>query len=1265
GTELLGAPGGFALCDYAKQPEPVNLIPNGGFEEGAQGWSLGAGQTIDEDIAHSGRRSVRLSIPAGEPGRSNVGVTVAVKPNTRYRAELWIRRENVGVTGTYVSERDDAGNLTGTATQYGRAVPAVDGVWHQQVWDLRTQPATTQLNIRGDIYNSTGTIWLDDFALYELGEGDYRPIKGSGRAEGEAVRITGALPDANLQLEATLTGDEDCIRVEGLVRDSTGKDRAVGVRFSLPIDAEGWTWWGDAEDREAVAAGGVYRRTYECKAGIGVCSIYPWSALTGPDAGLSLALPLAQGPRVFVIEHDQRQPAMQLTFYAGLCADSGNHPSRFPFSFVIYRHDPAWGMRAAMERYYELFPESFVKRPPFEGYLNYANLERFDPATHELVISNVRLDDCSDFGEGYDFIYHCHGCYDFRMVPWDDPTLPSDEVVLGLLEEMVAAEQQQPRSYVPTAETIRKLCYSERGRISYIGDTRYWRPHEGYNHTDQAGWGLNFRVNEDPDVSAAVAEATRSRIEAYRAEAQRRPFEGTITADAIEGYHSLQREPNCRREHFATTLQPLTFTKDTLTVCMPNTIWDLHQKSWWPLSSEHQVAVYGNANGYEQMFTMPFIDVPMIENDWDVGNPGRFERFLRASAHHKIWRFWRVCAGGRNAGEGDPELVRKHFARGLAYVVYPAVYPLYERAGREYRALYRQYVPALEELSIAGWEPVPHARATGGAVAERFGAFADGELHLTLRNYAAEPVISTVALDRAALGIPDDAELVALDLLPGQAVTEPVGETWQVEVGADDARAFWIGTREQLSDRGFRLAGRTLGKIERLFASDLTAEARAMLADAQALAQRGRDASGAEACRIALELADAADTLREAIETQAPVDLAKLLLRLHAQLACVAAGELGVEMRAPRVVEAARGEMPDLSATIEGLEGAALRYLSPWPELSARMPLPADPARDLLPYVVEMAGERDGVEFFAAVPIDVVLSQPLSVEVAPTRVFRGEQRRVTLTVAGRWPAHVTLALSPPAGVEAEPAELGLRVGAEPVSADVVLRLAESVHLGELKIPWQTRSEDARYNLSGELHLGVSEPVPSVSIGRTGAAPKIDGDLTDTAWQREPDLPALNLLAAGKPATEATAVWLGYDDVAFYVAFRCHESQMNRLVAQHTERGAPLYQDDDVEVFIEAPGATAVRQFAVNALGTISDNFGNSAPWRAAAKQYDDRWTAEIAIPWSVLGVEHAPAPGDSWGMQFGRQQKAKSETTAWTPGHAFNAPEGFGLVVFK
>lgn len=1263
GTELLGGRGGFSLCDYANQPEPVNLIPNGGFEDGAQGWSLGAGQSIDETVAHSGMRSVRIEVPAGAPRSSNVGITVPVTPNTRYRAELWIRRENVGVTGTYVTERDDAGNLTGTSTQYGRPVPQTDGVWHQQVWDLRTQPATTQLNLRGDIYNSTGTIWLDDFALYEFGEGDYRPIQAAAAREGDAIAITGGLPDMGLELAASLRGDADCLRIEGLLRDTTGADRAIGVRFALPIDAGGWTWWGDAEDREQVGVGGVYRRTYDCRAGIGLCSIYPWSALSGPDAGVSLALPLSQGPRVFVIEHDQRAPATLITFYAGLCAEAGNHPSEFPFSFVLYRHDPAWGMRAAMERYYALFPESFVKRPPAETYLNYANLERMDAVTRELVISGVRTPDASDFGEGYDFIYHCHGCYDFRMVPWDDPKLPSDEVVLGLLAEMVAAEEETPRSYVPTAETLKKLCYGETGRISYIGDTRYWRPHEGYNHTDQAGWGLNFRVNEDPEVSSAVADATRARIEAYEAGGERRPFQGTITADAIEGYFSLERDPNCRREHFATTLQPLTFTKDTLTVCMPNTIWDLHKKSWWPLTQEHQVAIYGNANGYEQMFTMPFIDVPMVENDWDVRNPGRFERFLRASAHHKIWRFWRVCAGGRNAGEGDPELVRKHFSRGLAYAVYPAVYPLPDTAGREYRALYRQYVPAIEELSIAGWEPVPHGRATDGVIVERFGGFSDGELHLTLRNYAAEPVTTTVTLDRAALGIPVDAELVAVDLLPGQAVTEPVGEGWQVQVGADDTRAFWIGTRAQLSDRGFRLAGRTLGKIGRGFA--LTPAAEAMLADAVALAEQGEAASGAQACGLAVDLADATDSLSQAIQTQAPVDLAKLVMRAHAELACVAAGEVGVEMRAPQVVETARGEQPDLAVSVAGVDGATVSYLSPWPELESGGPLPADPPRELLPYVAQVVSERDGVRFLTAAPIDVVLAQPLTVEVAPTRVFRGEGRRVALTATGQWPAEVTLALKPPAGVTAEPAQVTLNVGPEPTGADVMLTLAQSVQLGTLKLPWETASADARYNLSGVLEVGVSEPVPSVTIERTGAAPAIDGDLGDAAWQRDPDLPALGLLANGDPPTQPTQVWLGYDADGLYLAFRCTESQMNKLVAKHAERGAPLYQDDDVEVLIETPGATAVKQFAVNALGTMSDNFGNTAPWRAAARQYEDRWTVEIAIPWAALGVAGAPAAGDSWGMQFGRQEKAKGEVSAWTPGRGFNVPEGFGLVVFE
>ncbi|MEA3400445.1 MAG: sugar-binding protein, partial [Armatimonadota bacterium] len=243
--------------------------------------------------------------------------------------------------------------------------------------------------------------------------------------------------------------------------------------------------------------------------------------------------------------------------------------------------------------------------------------------------------------------------------------------------------------------------------------------------------------------------------------------------------------------------------------------------------------------------------------------------------------------------------------------------------------------------------------------------------------------------------------------------------------------------------------------------------------------------------------------------------------------------------------------------------------------------------------------------------------------------------------------------------------LQLTVTSEPAQRQVTFTLDQSVHLGGLRVPWTSTGENPAYNLEGELQLGVSEPVPKVRVSPVGEAPEIDGRLNDAAWQRDPDIPALNLLAGGKPATENTAVWLTYDAEALYVAFRCDESQMDKLVATFQDRGDPLYRDDDVEVFILPPDANRALQLAVNPLGTISDNFGSDQPWTAAARQYQDHWDVEMAIPFSVIGIAGAPESGTSWGMQFGRQQKAKHETTAWTPGRAFNVPEGFGLVIFE
>ena len=1297
--------GGFAIADFRNQPEPVNLVPNPGFEEGTTGWRLGKGQALDTTVSHSGKASARLEVPGPAPESCNLEVIVPVKPNTRYRVGMWLRRQNVGVCGAYSSERDAQGKLSGKVTQTGRGIPKQDGVWLPLSWEITTEPKTTKLSLRADIYRSTGTLWLEDFFIYELNEGVYEPVEGKLETAPQGLTFRGALPQRGLELEATLKPDKECLRVDGVVKDTTGEDRAVGVRFALPLDLAGWTWYTDAEEREQIEPSRSYRHTYDCKTGIGACSIYPWCALTGPQAGLTLALPLSQGPRVFILQHDQVRTETSLTFFFGLAKDAGNNPSRAPFSFVIYSHDPAWGMRSAMQRYYRLFPESFIKRPTYEGYLNYADMESFDPKNHQLGLERGKgVDDASDFGEGYQFVWAIHGCYDFRQVAYDDPTLPKDEVVFSLLQKMVAEEKGKSRYYVPTEETIKKIVYGPEQQISYIGDTAYWRPHEGYNHTDKAGWGFNFRVNEDPGVSPYIEEMSRRKAEDAAKAPGFRPWNATFTADAIEGYMANADGPDYRREHFKTTLVPLSFGYGNLKPAMPNTIWDFHQKAWWPISQKHQIVTYGNSNGYEQVFTTPFVDVPMTEGSWDPQNPARLDRYLRAIAYRKIWRHWHAWDDTGGYGEKDPANVRRHFPRCLAYAVYPAVTCVHRGSGdiEPYRALYRQYVPAIEELSVAGWDPVPYAWATGGVIVERYGAYADGELHFTLRNYGDKPVETTLTLDRPALGIPGEADIVVMDILQKPGFLKKPGFSFSCRVDAEGTMALWLGTREQAAQHGLRLAAATLEKLERLFCTEMNEAGRDTWAKALKAAKEGAQATTPAALVAASEqVQESAGRLEQDLTTKSPVDLAKLLYRVRSEASLAPAALLGVESNTERVVEnAARGGVADVPWTVRnagqaGVTDLQARIVSSWKEalekpgfskkpgfcppslgkgaeieMQASLFIPADPPRRLMPYLLEIRGKAGDAPFTVAVPVDAQVGEPLSVAVTPTRIFRGLDRKLQVKVANNLPenASLTLKFNPPPKVKANPETLSFDVPGKGASVQpATLAFDQAVAMGDLRIPYAVTSSDARFNMKGSFDLLVSDPVPQLGIKRTPAPPTIDGKLDESVWQTAPLIPELRLLVGGGPAAQKTAVWAAYDDKGLCIALRCGESRMDEVIAKFTDRGSPLYQEDDVELFILPADTQRVYQFAINPLGTRSDNFGNKTDWQAAAQRGEKEWTVEVFIPYAAIGLSQPPAAGVPWGMQFGRQRPrtGNRETTSWTAGTSFISKQGFGEILFE
>jgi len=1010
--------GGFSLTEYRPVQNPVNLAPNPGFENGTASWTLTGDCRTDTTLAHSGKASLRLN--SRTPTAATFAETViAVKPNTRYHVELWMHRESVVTAGASIAERDDRNRPTGRVIRITEPITELEPTWlpwFPLASEITTSAQTTRLALRAELLRSTGTVCVDDAVVSEMMPAAYRPMTGTLQTVKDGVTFTGALPGAGLSLEATLHGGGEYLRVDGVVSDTTDRDRAVGVKFALPADLQGWRWYDDTEESREISGDNLYQNTYRCQAGIGVCSIYPWSAMSGPRGGLSLALPLSQGPRVFLLQHDQREPETSVTFFFGLTVASEKNPSRAPFSFILYRHDPAWGMRSVLDRYYRFFPESFARRVDREAYLNYVNLERFDPATHQVA----RYPDASDFGEGYRFLFHMHGYYCSKVMPTVTRTMPTDEEVRAFLPNIEAPSGAPPGGWQPSLELVKKLLYD----ASWVPTTELFKmlPYDEFGklrynliyppgpvptgQPPRYNWGLEFCMNYDPDLSPFIREYSRLALAEYAEDPGRQPWDAMMDVDGIEGLRGL----DYRREHFRTTLLPLTFGKVNCQVSILNIMWDFLEKAWWPLSKEYKVVIHGNTNEYGQVFNAPYVDLSMCEFDWDCGNPGRLERFLRAINHTKPWRFCRILnAPGSGQDENSPQNMHRMFRRGLAYAIFPALYSL---NAEPYREEYRQYVPAIEELSAAGWEPIPYARATQGVVTERYGAATGGELHLTLRNYADRSVTTTVRLDRKGLGIPAGTRLVAINLLPGSPRSVDFPEDGlQVRMTPDDAQAFWIGTPEQAAQHGFRRARATLLKLGRLFSTEMDEHSHVVWQETLRLADLGSRDRGNALLTNAERLQRQLGVLQQALVTKSPVDLAKLIMRARAEVSLAPVVILGLEQNAERVISQTSDIVELRNAGNGTLTGLQATILSPWNEVSEQsravlerpsMPaggsdsvmvdfaMSADPSRAqapymatgadatptalpraLMPYEVMLTGKVHAIRFTVAIPIDV------------------------------------------------------------------------------------------------------------------------------------------------------------------------------------------------------------------------------------------------------------------------------------------------------
>lgn len=181
--------------------------------------------------------------------------------------------------------------------------------------------------------------------------------------------------------------------------------------------------------------------------------------------------------------------------------------------------------------------------------------------------------------------------------------------------------------------------------------------------------------------------------------------------------------------------------------------------------------------------------------------------------------------------------------------------------------------------------------------------------------------------------------------------------------------------------------------------------------------------------------------------------------------------------------------------------------------------------------------------------------------------------------------------------------------------------------------------------------------------RADAAPAIDGRLNDGVWQRAPWTSAFVGIEGGDRTgpglrTRAKMLW---DDAFFYVSAEMEEPDVWGTL---TDRDAIIYNDNDIEVFIDPDGDTVnYYEVEVNPLGTVFDlmlphTYRDGGPaiiaWDIAGLKLavdvrgtlnkpgdrDEAWTVEMAIPWRILWEASAgrrpPRAGEQWRVNFSR-----------------------------
>ena len=596
------------------------------------------------------------------------------------------------------------------------------------------------------------------------------PLAGSVAAEGDGATVEGEFPGLDLRLTASIRPARGALQISGDLQDTTGTDRAISLYFALPLDAAGWTWHDDVNTAREVQAAGLHSNDAACAAGAnGFHSLYPLACLSGPSS-VAVGVDPSQ-PRIFRLGYEAGTRQFFCAFDLGLSPEVLKSPSRASFSLSVYATDPAWGFRSAVERYWDIYRESFeVRMKRHGGWICWGTLEGIPEVEATGMLyhwgpspSGVRY---SDEVGVYSVIYNDSvrffmdlGLFDGRptaaqaaerfqaFMEAEDPlafVLDAPEKATGrarwlALRQTLGEEGLRRRAHVTRQAVRNSHCLNSDGRPipGYILDRKDWGP--------ENWWTGRLHCNPNPDIPDGYGRFLLNEWIAHDW-ANIEALGGRPDGIGLDNYFVNANDLNYRREHFQYADIPLTFDRTgrlALSGDFQLMEWVAWLKQWLV---ERDGYLIPNAWGLGWPFYAPLMDMIGLEGGYETE---RVQFYHRTLAGHKP-----LVTLPMDPRHYTEPWIKLHLAAGMMPGGYGGAANLKQRDS-DYRKLLDRYMPVLRAMGAAGWEPVTRAHADPPELGiERFGRGEAGEVFFSVRNRGDDLLETTVRLDLPLLGFP-------------------------------------------------------------------------------------------------------------------------------------------------------------------------------------------------------------------------------------------------------------------------------------------------------------------------------------------------------------------------------------------------------------------------------------------------------------------------------------------------------------------------------